>query len=102
MPEELDFDFLKEKAFRLGISFRSDIKPETLKAKIDAKEAEAPQNEAPEPANSEAIKTTGPEQYINTTKQNIFTSAGRCKPKYRVILPAVEAEQIPGLDLCKV
>lgn len=104
MPEELDFAVIKETAFRMGISHRADIKPETLQARIDKKREEDAEKVTDEPEEvneaEEAIETVG-SFYINTTNQNIFTSAGRCKPQGKITIPQSEADNTAGLEKCK-
>lgn len=90
MPE-LDFAVIKETARRLGITHRSDIKPETLQAKIDAHKPDDEAKKSPAPASNQLYK--------NITTQNIFTSAGRCKPGKSIEVSASEAESL-GLESC--
>ncbi len=89
MAEEIDLEVLEERARRLGVTYRTDIKPETLLTKVEAAEAKA--NE---------VDTSAPAKYKNTTKQNIFTTAGRCKPQGVVTIPSDEAGK-SGLELVK-
>ncbi len=87
---EIDLEVLQEKARRLNVTYRADIKPETLLAKVNAAEAEL-----------NKVDDSAPAQYKNTTKQNIFTTAGRCKPEGVVTIPSEEADKMTGLDLVK-
>ncbi len=84
-------DRLKEKADELGIKYRSDIKEDTLLAKI---EAFVP----PEPAEVEAAPYS---LYKNTSKINVFTEAGKCSPNRMVELTTDEAEKYAELELCE-
>jgi len=81
---------LKEKADELGIKYRSDIKEDTLLAKIEA-------FEPPEP---EPQKEPEYLMFKNTSKINVFTEGGRCAPNKSVSLSKEEAEKYAGLEQC--
>jgi len=81
---------LKEKADELGIKYRSDIKKAKLIEKI---EAFIP----PEP---ESVEEPIYLMFKNTSKINLFTEAGRCKPDSSVSLTQEEADKYAGLEQC--
>ncbi len=89
----LDFQEIKRDADALGLSYRSDIKPETLLKRI--------QNHTPAPdlkvveVVSDSVLT-----FKNTSTVNIFTSNGRCSPNDTVVLTEVESLTHKGLELC--
>ncbi len=86
-------DRLKEKADELGIKYRSDIKEDTLLAKI---EAFVP----PEPEIAE-VEASPYSLYKNTSKINVFTEAGKCSPNRMVELTTEEAAKYAELELCE-
>ncbi len=97
-----DIESLKLDAEALGIKFRSDIKADTLQAKIDEfNKVNNPSAVAPEKL--KPAKTVEPTylSYKNTSGINVFTEGGRCRPDGTVELTDSEALQYKDLECVK-
>ena len=57
---------------------------------------------APKKPATRAAAKTAPKagEYLNGSRENIFTSKGRCAPGQRVKLDEEEAKTYKGLELC--
>lgn len=89
----LDFEEIKRDADALGMSYRSDIKPETLLKRIQTR---TPAEVVAEVVVSDTILT-----FKNTSTVNVFTSKGRCAPNATVVLTESESLTHKGLELCQ-
>jgi len=95
-----DIESLKLDAEALGIKFRSDIKADTLQAKIDDfNKVNNPSAVAPE--KMKPVKEPEYQTYKNTSTVNVFTEGGRCRPNGTVELTDSEALQYKDLECVK-
>jgi len=74
---------------------KEDLTPAQKGAITKAKNAKI--KEADEPAKPVSLR----KRYKNKTSHNIFTEAGRCRPKAVIELTTEQADQYAGLEACQ-